>query len=147
MYYFFKFINLFIFGCIGSLLCAGSERGYSSLRCAGFSLQWLLLLQSTGSRPVGFSSCGLRAPEHSLSSCGLVAPRHGMWDLPRPGTEPMSSALAGGFLTTVPPGKSLYMFYCLLTYYPTDGHLCCFQHFVMTDSAAVNNLVYILFQI
>ena len=24
--------------------------GYSSLQCVGFSLQWLLLLQSTGSR-------------------------------------------------------------------------------------------------
>ena len=29
-----------------------------------------------------------------------------MWDLPRPGLEPRSLALAGGFLTTVPPGKS-----------------------------------------
>ena len=29
-----------------------------------------------------------------------------MWDLPGPGIEPMSPALAGGFLTTVPPGKS-----------------------------------------
>ena len=29
-----------------------------------------------------------------------------MWDLPRPGLKPMSPALAGGFLTTVPPGKS-----------------------------------------
>ena len=28
-----------------------------------------------------------------------------MWDLPGPGLEPVSSALAGGFLTTVPPGK------------------------------------------
>ncbi|KAJ8781897.1 hypothetical protein J1605_010645 [Eschrichtius robustus] len=28
-----------------------------------------------------------------------------MWDLPRPGVKPMSPALAGGFLTTVPPGK------------------------------------------
>ena len=32
--------------------------GYSSLWCAGFSLQWLLLLWSTGSRHMGFSSCG-----------------------------------------------------------------------------------------
>ena len=30
---------------------------------------------------------------------------HGMWDLPGPGLEPVSPALAGGFLTTVPPGK------------------------------------------
>ena len=29
-----------------------------------------------------------------------------MWDLPGPGLEPVSSALAGRFLTTVPPGKS-----------------------------------------
>ena len=28
-----------------------------------------------------------------------------MWDLPRPGLEPVSPALAGGFLTTVLPGK------------------------------------------
>ena len=35
--------------------------GYSWLRCAGFSLWWLLLLQSTGSRCMGFSSCGTRA--------------------------------------------------------------------------------------
>ena len=29
-----------------------------------------------------------------------------MWDLPGPGLEPMSPALAGGFLTTEPPGNS-----------------------------------------
>ena len=30
---------------------------------------------------------------------------HGMWDLPGPGIEPRSPALASGFLTTEPPGK------------------------------------------
>ena len=30
-----------------------------------------------------------------------------MWDLPGPGLEPVSPALAGGFLTTAPPGKSI----------------------------------------
>ena len=29
-----------------------------------------------------------------------------MWDLPRPGLETVSPALAGRFLTTAPPGKS-----------------------------------------
>ena len=29
-----------------------------------------------------------------------------MWGLPGPGLEPVSPALAGGFLATVPPGKS-----------------------------------------
>ena len=31
-----------------------------------------------------------------------------MWNLPEPGVEPMSPALAGRFLTTGPPGKSLH---------------------------------------
>ena len=30
---------------------------------------------------------------------------HGMWDLPRPGLEPVSPALAGRLSTTAPPGK------------------------------------------
>ena len=30
-----------------------------------------------------------------------------MWDLPRPGLEPVFPALAGRFLTTAPPGKPL----------------------------------------
>ena len=34
-----------------------------------------------------------------------------MWDLPGPGLEPMFPALAGGFLTTAPPGKSLKLFF------------------------------------
>ena len=69
----FLLINLFISGCVGSSLpCAGC----SSLWCPGFSLRWLLLLQSTGSRCVGFSSCGSRAVECRLSSCGTRAWRH-----------------------------------------------------------------------
>ena len=30
-----------------------------------------------------------------------------MWDLPGPGLEPVSPAVAGGFLTTAPPGKPI----------------------------------------
>ena len=75
-----------------------------------------------------FSSCGeqgplfiaVRAPltiaaslvaEHRLqtrrlSRCGSRALLlHGMWDLPRPGLEPVSPALAGRLPTTAPPGK------------------------------------------
>ena len=41
-----------------------------------------------------------------LSSCGSWAQLlRGMWDLPRPGPEPVSPALAGGLSTTAPPGK------------------------------------------
>ena len=49
---------------------------------------------------------------HGLSSCGtwaLVA--HAMWNLPRPGIKPMSPALAGGFPSSVPPGKLSFK-YC-----------------------------------
>ena len=75
-----------------------------------------------------FSSCGNRGPlfiavrgpltvagslvvEHRLqmrrlSNCGSRAQLLcGMWDLPRPGHEPVSPALAGRFSTTAPSGK------------------------------------------
>ena len=46
-----------------------------------------------------------------LSNCGSWAqPLRGMWDLPRPGLEPASPALAGRFSTTVPPGKPPLLF-------------------------------------
>lgn len=37
---------------------------------------------------------------------GWAAP-HSMWNVLRPGTEPESHALAGEFLSTAPPGRSL----------------------------------------
>ena len=47
-----------------------------------------------------------------LSSCGSrVQLLRGMWDLPRPGLEPVSPALAGGFSTTAPPGKPLKYYF------------------------------------
>ena len=55
----------------------------------------------------GFSCCRAQALEHRLSSCGRWALLlHGTWDLPGSWTEPSSPALAGGFFTTEPPGKS-----------------------------------------
>ena len=57
----------------------------------------------------GLSICGSRALECSISSCDPRASLlHGTWDLPGPGLEPglVSPALAGGFLTTAPLGKS-----------------------------------------
>ena len=84
----FLYVNLFIyfyfwlrwvFVAVRGLPLVAVSRGYSSLQCTGFSLRWLLLLQSMGSRCPGFRSCGSQALEHRLSSCGvraLVAPRH-----------------------------------------------------------------------
>ena len=109
-YFFNKFIYFWlhwVFVAVCGLSLVGASGGFSSLRCAGFSLRWLLLLWSRGSRCGGFSSCGSWALERRLSSCARVQLLCGMWDLPGPGLEPVSSALAGRFLTTAPPGKSL----------------------------------------
>ena len=53
-----------------------------------------------------FSSRGSQALERRLS-CSAGTEAH----LPGPGIEPVSPALAGGFLTTRPPGKSHIFFY------------------------------------
>ena len=89
---FLKLKNFFlIYSCAGSLLlCVGFLQSWHS----GSSLQWLLLW-SAGSRVLRLSSCGTWAQ----------LPQ-GLWVLPDPGVKPTSSALAGGFLTTGPPGKS-----------------------------------------
>ena len=68
MFFGFFLINLFIFGCIGSLLL---RAGFLQLQCAGFSLRWLLLLWSTGSR-----RAGSRGQAQQLWHTGLVAPQH-----------------------------------------------------------------------
>ena len=53
-----------------------------------------------------------RLQTRRLSSCGSRAQLlHSMWDLPGPGLEPVSPALAGGFLTTAPPGKPLNLMF------------------------------------
>ena len=58
----FVLFKIYLFlAVLGLRCCARASGGYSSLRCVGFSLRWLLLLRSMGSRHVGFSSCGMRA--------------------------------------------------------------------------------------
>ena len=66
------------------------------------------MLWSTGSRRAGPSSCGSQAPECRLSSCGSRAQLlRDMWDLPGPGLEHTSPALAGRLPVAAPPGKPL----------------------------------------
>ena len=98
LFFVFLFFHLFL-AMLGLCCCARAfsscgELGLLFVVVCGLSLWWLLLLWSTGSRRAGFSRRG--------SQDQLLC---GMWDLPRPGLEPMSPALAGGFLTTAPPGK------------------------------------------
>ena len=92
--------------CCARAFSSCSEQGLLFVAVHGLLIEYLLLLRSTGSRRVGFSSCGSPALEHRLSSCGAWAYLlRCMWDLPGPGIEPVTPALAGGFLTTAPPGK------------------------------------------
>ena len=44
-------------------------------------------------------------------------------NLPGPGMEPMSPALAGRFLSTVPPGKSLNFFFNNKKYFQEKSHV------------------------
>ena len=85
-----------------------------------------------------------RLQTRRLSSCGSQAQLlRGMWDLPRPGLEPVSPALAGRFSTTAPPGKPLYLvliapgigevehlFMCLLTIF-----ISCFKNFLYISAS------------
>ena len=90
--YFFRFFFFLIYFWLCWVFIAAcglspvaASRGYSSWWCVGFSLRWLLLLRSTGSRCAGFSSCGTRAQYLWLVGSraqaqqwrtGLVAPWH-----------------------------------------------------------------------
>ena len=91
---FFFLINLFIFGCVGSsFLC----KGFLWLRQAGAALHRGIAASLVAEH---------RLQTRRLSNCGSRAQLlRSMWDLPRPGLKPVSSALAGGFLTTAPSGK------------------------------------------
>ena len=64
----YLFVYLFIylwlhqvFVAVHGLSLVAVSGGYSLLHCAGFSLRWLVLLRSMGSRCAGFSSCGTQA--------------------------------------------------------------------------------------
>ena len=117
--YIYIYIFFFFFDCVGSsLLCAGFLQlwragatlccGVQTSHCSGFSCCRARALGTQASVVVArrLSSCGSQALEHRLSSCGTWAQLlHSMWDIPRPGLESVSPALAGGFLITVPPGK------------------------------------------
>ena len=104
MYFFNIFIYLFIiyfwlrwvFISVRGLSLVVASGGHSSSLCAGLSLSRPLLLRSTGSKRAG-SVVVAHGP-----SCSAACR-----DLPRPGLEPVSPALAGRLSTTAPPGKPL----------------------------------------
>ena len=82
--------------CLWALSCCRewgllSSHGYQTSHCSGFSC-WIT-----------------QALECGLSSCDTWAQLpYSTWNLPEPGMEPTCSALARGFLTSGPPGKSYF---------------------------------------
>jgi len=83
--------------CVGALSSFGSGAlsscGEQASHCGGFSC-W-------GAQARGLSGAA------ALSSRAQAQLLQRIWNLSRPGIKPMSPALAGGFLPTVPPTKSL----------------------------------------
>ena len=106
----FIYLSIYLFLAVLGLCCC--TQAFSSCGEPGATLCCGALTSHCG----GFACCGARAlgawasvvVAHGLSSCGTWAQLlRGMWDIPRPGFEPVSPALAGRFLTSVPPGKPL----------------------------------------
>ena len=110
LFYFQNFIYLFIYLFLSFFLAA------LGLRCCAWAFsscgeRGLLFVAVRGSSQCGgFSYCGARAlgtRASVVAAPGSSAQAQRLWDLPGPGLEPMSPALAGRLLTTAPPGKSL----------------------------------------
>ena len=108
---FHLFFSFFFFKCFGnqffSKIIFSFIVAVLGLRCyAGFSLVTASGGYSPGVTHGLLIVVASLVVEHRLSSCGTCAQwLRSMWDLPRPGIEPVSLALQGGFLTTGPPGK------------------------------------------
>ena len=132
--FFFKkaFFVVLYFGCPGSSLPCGfslvvASRGSPSW-CAGLSLRRLLLLWSTGSgvQTSTAVACGLQGTGSGAVGQGLSCSAVARGIFPDQ-KEPGSPALAGGFLTTGPPGTSLCFLFnssMLAFFFPPDTSLC-----------------------
>ena len=105
IFYFFTYLFIYLFmAVLGLRFCA---RAFSSCSKRG-----PLLIAVRGPLTIAASLVvEHRLQTCRLSNCGSRAQLLcGMWDLPRPGLEPVSPALAGRFSTTAPPGKPLECF-------------------------------------
>ena len=104
-FFFNKFIYLFIyfwlcwvFVSVRVLSVVAASQGHSSSRRGPLTIVASLVAEH-------------RLQTRRLSSCGSRAQLlRGMWDLPRPGLEPVCPALAGRVSTTAPPGKPCVAF-------------------------------------
>ena len=105
----YLFLLCWVLVSVRGLPLVAASGGHSSSRRAGLSLSRPLFITARGPLTVTASLVvEHRLQTRRLSSCGSRAQLLcGMWDLPRPGLEPASPALAGRLSTTAPPGKPL----------------------------------------
>lgn len=135
--------------CVGlcrvPLLC-----GFPRLRCSGFSLErlpfWSMGARASVLTARGLSGLGSWVLECWVNSCAKAQLLWGLWGLPGPGTEPISSALAGGYLTAELPGKSKFVSFKRHLLHFHHGQPCfqlAFEHRVQRFCVViVNALIY-----
>ena len=103
-FYLFLLVNLFLL-VLGLRCCVGAFSSCSEWRL--LSSCGAQASQCSGSSCFGTCALGCMG----LGSCGIWAKLlPSLWNPPRMGIEPTSLALAGRFLTTGPPGKSILHF-------------------------------------
>ena len=100
--------------CCAQAFCSCGQGGLLFVAVCGLLIEAASLVVEHGLQARRLSSCGARTQ--------LL---RGMWDLPGPGIEPVSPALAGGFFTTAPPGKSQMLNLKALLYHIWLSH--CFK--------------------
>ena len=106
-FFFFFFWLCWVFVPLRRLSLVALSGNYSSLQCKGFLLQWLLLVQSMGSRCTGFGRC---------SNAGSVVVARGL----------MCSTARGIFLDQ---GSNPHPLHCQLnsySLYHEGSSTCCF---------------------
>ena len=131
MLFFFNFIYLFL-AVLGLRFCA---RAFSSCGKRG-----PLFIVVRGPLTIAVSLVAEhRLQTRRLSNCGSRAQLlRSMWDLPRPGLEPVSPALAGRLSTTAPPGKPhAYAFNVKYYYELLKKILLCFTQHSFSSTSLV----------
>ena len=98
---------------LGGHCCAGFSSVVADRRCSPVAgvvraPRWRLLLLWAQAAAVAACVLSGRSPqarEHRLVVAHGLSWRHRLWRLPGSGIKPVSLELAGGFLTTEPPGR------------------------------------------